>query len=65
MKESMEKLGYNEGNMSAKVENFQKPEKDYPERGFSKTTEYIERQNATQSAMSKDVEKQHYKGRYS
>ena len=65
MKESMGKMGYNEGNMAAHVKDFQKPEKDYPERGFSKTTEYIERQNSHQSSMAKDVEKQHYKGRYS
>jgi hypothetical protein len=65
MKEKMGKAGYKEGDMSPHVADYNKPEKDYAERGFSKTTEYIERQNKHQSEMAKDIEKQHYKGRYS
>jgi hypothetical protein len=65
MKEKMAKHGYVQGDMKPTVEDYQKPEKDFPERGFSKTTEYVERQDARQSEMSKDVNKQAYKGRYS
>lgn len=65
MKEKMSKKGYTQGDMSPTVENYQKPEKDFAERGFSKTTEYVERQDARQSEMAKDVNKQSYQGRYS
>ncbi len=65
MKEKMSKAGYAQGDMSPHVEDYQKPEKDFPERGFSKTTEYVERQDRRQAEMSKDVNKQDYKGRYS
>lgn len=65
MKEKMAKMGYTQGDMSPKVEEYQKPEKDFAERGFSKTTEYIERQDKRQGAMAKDVNKQAYSGRYS
>lgn len=65
MSESKGKWGYNEGNMAPHVESCQKPEKDYAERGFSKTTDYIGRKNAHEAQAAKDIEKQHYKGRYS
>jgi hypothetical protein len=65
MKEKMSKAGYTQGDMSPNVEDFQKPEKDFSQRGFSKTTEYIERQDKRQAGMSKDVNKQAYQGRYS
>lgn len=65
MKEKMSKAGYAQGDMSPRVESYQKPEKDFAERGFSKTTEYIERQDKRQSSMAKDVNKQAYNGRYS
>ena len=65
MKEKMSKRGYEQGDMKPTVESYQKPEKDFAERGFSKTTEYIERQDARQSGMSKGLDKQSYKGRYS
>lgn len=65
MKEKMSKAGYTQGDMSPKVDDYQKPEKDFAERGFSKTTEYVERQDMRQSGMAKDVNKQSYKGRYS
>jgi hypothetical protein len=64
-----EKMGFNtgkeQGDMSPHVKDYQKPEKDFAERGFSKTTEYIERQDKRQGSMSKDVNKQSYQGRYS
>jgi len=65
MKEKMAKAGYAQGDMSPKVESYQKPEKDFAERGFSKTTEYMERQDRRQSGMARGVEKQSYVGRYS
>ncbi len=65
MKEKMSKRGYEQGDMKPTVESYQKPEKDFAERGFSKTTEYVERQDARQSEMARDVDKQSYKGRYS
>ena len=65
MKENMGKHGYTQGDMSPTVESYQKPEKDFAERGFSKTDEYIERQDKRQAGMSKDLNKQAYQGRYS
>lgn len=65
MKEKMSKAGYAQGDMSPHVEDYQKPEKDFAERGFSKTTEYIERQDRMQSGMEKGISKQGYQGRYS
>ena len=61
----MAHAGYNQGDMSPKIEDFQKPESDFAERGFSKTLEYIERQDHRQSEMSHDIKKQGYIGRYS
>ena len=65
MKEKMSKHGYTQGDMKPTVEDYQKPEKDFAERGFSKTTDYVERQDKRQSGMSKDLDKQSYSGRYS
>lgn len=65
MKEKMAKAGYAQGDMSPHVEDYQKPEKDFAERGFSKTTEYVERQDKMQSGMEKGLSKQAYQGRYS
>ncbi len=65
MKEKMSKHGYAQGDMKPTVESYQKPEKDFAERGFSKTTEYVERQDKRQSGMARDVDKQSYNGRYS
>jgi hypothetical protein len=65
MKEKMSKRGYEQGDMKPTVESYQKPEKDFAERGFSKTTEYVERQDKRQSGMSKEINKQSYEGRYS
>jgi hypothetical protein len=65
MKEKMSKAGYTQGDMFPHVTEYQKPEKDFAERGFSKTTEYIERQDRMQSGMEKGLNKQSYMGRYS
>jgi len=65
MKEKMSKAGYTQGDMSPHVEDYQKPEKDFAERGFNKTTEYIERQDKRQAGMAQGLNKQAYNGRYS
>lgn len=65
MKEKMSRKGYEQGDMKPTVESFQKPEKDFSQRGFNKTTEYVERQDKRQSDMARDVNKQSYQGRYS
>lgn len=57
--------GHDQGNMSPHVEEMQKPENDFAERGFSKTLDYVERQNKHQSGMAKGLNKQAYNGRYS
>lgn len=65
MKEKMGKAGYIQGDMSPKVKDYQKPAKDYSQEGFSKTTDYIERQDAFQAREARDIDRQSYKGRYS
>ena len=65
MKEKMGKKGYVQGEMSPTVEDYQKPMKDYSQSGFSKTTEYVERQDAFQAKEANEIKKQDYKGRYS
>ena len=65
MSDNMGKAGYDQGNMSPKVEDFQQPMASYSQDGFSKTTQYIARQNAIQVKNAKDIEKKAYKGRYS
>lgn len=61
----MTHAGYAQGDMSPHVEDYQKPEKDFAERGFNKTIEYVERQDRMQSGMAKGLDKQAYQGRYS
>jgi len=65
MKEQMNKKGYVQGQMSPDVEDYQKPLSNYSQEGFSKTTQYVERQDSIQNEMSKDIKRQGYKGRYS
>ena len=65
MKESMGKMGVRQGDMSPKVEEYQKPESNFCERGFSKTLDYIERHNKFEGKEAKEVKKQAYMGRYS
>lgn len=65
MKEGMAKKGYKQGDMSPKVEDYQKPMSAFSQSGFNKTDAYIERQDAQQKMAAKDVSKQSYKGRYS
>lgn len=63
--EKLGSLGLKQGDMSPRVEDYQKPKKDFSQEGFSKTLEYVERQDAFQAREAKDIEKQAYKGRYS
>ena len=65
MKEKMNKAGYTQGDMSPKVEDYQRPHKTFSQEGFSKTLDYIERQDKFQGTESSTVEKQAYHGRYS
>lgn len=64
-----EKMGYNagknQGDMSPHVKDYQSPESDFPERGFSKTIDYIERQDKFRGKESSKIKSQHYEGRYS
>lgn len=65
MKEKMAKAGYMQGDMSPKVEDCQKPMKDFSQEGFSKTLDYIERQDRFQGKEASEIRSQDYKGRYS
>lgn len=65
MKESMSKKGYTQGDMSPKVEDYQKPESNFSERGFSKTLDYVERQDKFVGKEASKIKGQHYQGRYS
>jgi len=58
-------LGKKQGDMAPHVEDYQKPASDYSQQGFSRTTEYIERQDAYQAKEASRVKGQSYKGRYS
>ena len=61
----MAEKGLKQGDMSPHIKDFQKPEGDFAERGFSKTLEYISRQDRMQGGMEKGLNKQAYNGRYS
>ncbi len=65
MKEKMSKRGYTQGDMSPTVEDYQKPESNFAERGFSKTLEYVERHDKFEGKEAKEIKKQGYMGRYS
>jgi hypothetical protein len=65
MSEKMSKKGYTQGDMSPTVEDYQKPEANFSQEGFSKTLNYVERQDKRQTEMASDIKKQGYVGRYS
>lgn len=65
MKEHMGKKGYVQGDMSPHVEDYQSSGKEFSQEGFSKTLEYIERQDKFRDKEAKGIEKQAYMGRYS
>jgi hypothetical protein len=58
-------MGVEQGDMSPHVSDYQKPKACFAEEGFSKTLEYIERQDKHQEMAAHDIKKQHYMGRYS
>lgn len=64
-KEDLHMAGLEQGDMSPRVKDFQKPESDFSQRGFSKTLEYIERQDKFQKREADEIEGQSYMGRYS
>jgi hypothetical protein len=57
--------GHTQGDMSPVVEDYQRPMKAFSQEGFSKTTQYIERQDKHQTEAAHDIKKQAYMGRYS
>lgn len=57
--------GLNQGDMSPSIKDFQRPEKSFSQEGFSKTLDYIGRQNSFTDKEASGIEKQAYKGRYS
>ena len=57
--------GYSQGDMSPVVEDYQRPLKSFSQEGFSKTTEYVERQDKHIDKAASDIRKQAYLGRYS
>ena len=63
--EGLGKKGYNQGDMSCVSKEQGYSEGMFSQRGFSKTTEYMARQDAQQKMAAKDLNKQPYKGRYS
>ncbi len=61
----MKEYGNKQGDMSPSVKDYQKPAKDFSQTGFSKTTQYIERQDKFVAKEAAMVRKQGYEGRYS
>ncbi len=61
----MAKHGYAQGDMRPVVDDYSLPDSAFSQRGFSKTTEYYERNTAHQVEAAKTLDKQEYKGRYS
>ena len=61
----MAKEGYIQGDMSPRVEDYQKPMSSFAEGQFGGTTEYIARQDKFIEKEAKELNKQSYKGRYS
>ena len=57
--------GVKQGDMAPHVEEYQASDNEFAERGFSKTLDYIERQDRFRGKEAKGLEKQSYVGRYS
>ena len=57
--------GLKQGDMAPKIKDYQKPASDFSQQGFSKTLEYVERQDRFQAREASELKKQEYKGRYS
>lgn len=61
----LSKAGYNQGDMSARVEDMQRPMDSFSQRDANQTTRYVERHDRQDKMDVKDLNKQAYKGRYS
>jgi hypothetical protein len=57
--------GLNQGDMEPSIKDYQRPQSNFSQEGFSKTLDYVERQNKLQGTEASTIEKQAYKGRYS
>ncbi len=57
--------GLNQGDMSPHIKDFQRPDKVFSQQDFSKTLNYIERQNEFTGKEASGIDKQAYQGRYS
>lgn len=58
------RAGVNQGDMQPHVEDYSMNPKDFSQEGFSRTLDYIERQDAFVARESADIKRQSYKGRY-
>ena len=58
------KMGYEQGDMSPHVEDYQPKSAEYSQMQPGKTTEYISRRDDIQSKEASDLKKSAYKGRY-
>lgn len=65
MAKNMGKMGYEQGNMKPEVDDYQKPSSNYSQEGFSKTTDYVARQEKYVGKECSKIKGQAYKGRYS
>jgi len=65
MSEKLAKAGYTQGDMSPKVEDYQKPASNYSQEGFSKTLDYVSRQENYVGKECSKIKSQGYQGRYS
>ena len=59
----MKNYGNKQGDMSSHVEDYQKPASNYSQTGFSKTTDYVKRQERTVAGECSKIKKQSYNGR--
>lgn len=61
----MKEYGGNaQGDMSPTVKDYQRPASNYSQEGFSKTTQYIERQDKHKTQEASKIKGQAYMGRY-
>jgi hypothetical protein len=58
-------MGVDQGDMAPMVEDIQRPDKAFSQKGFNKTLEYNERHNRYEDHEAGQVEHQAYFGRYS
>lgn len=61
----MGKRGYVQGEMNPTVSDYERPESNFSQAGFSKTTQYIERQDKFVNKEASEIRSQAYQGRYS